>query len=115
MKKDIKKWCQEKKGREWFNKNKFEVGFSLGAMAFVAGCLIADKIFEPKLAALSFLHLENDDGSWDDDFGVQTYGIDRFGRKLDGQIVRFEQKDAEWIADHAHKIVNDINEHNKNL
>lgn len=110
-----KKWCKEtgEKGKEWIKRNKFAIGFATGCVGAVVGAMVLDKIFENRQAGISFGHITNKDGSWSDDFGVETYGIDRFGNVKRGHRVRMPQSDADWIAEHAHKVVADINEHNK--
>lgn len=71
-----------------------------------------NKIFENKQAGISFGYIENDDGTWDDEFGVETWGVDRFGNRKSGHVAKFDQETADWIGDTAHQIVATIREHN---
>lgn len=109
-KEDIKK--MKEKGKEWFEKNKNAIIFGAGCASSIVVLMISGKIFENKQAGISFGYVEKKDGSWRDEFGVETYGIDRFGRVNRGHIVLFNQEDADWIANAAHNVVKDINEHN---
>lgn len=110
-----KRWCQNnvKKGKKWMKKNKNALIFGAGCATTTVIHLGIKKLLENKRSGISFAHIENADGSWLDDFGVETYGVNRFGRVNRGHRVRFPQEDAEWIAQSAKQIVKDIKEHNK--
>ena len=110
-----KEWCQNKveKGKKWVKKNKDALIFGAGCATTTAVLLGIEKLLENKQAGIAFSHIENADGSWSDDFGVETYGVNRFGKVNRGNRVQFPQEDAEWIANAAKQIVEDIKEHNK--
>lgn len=110
----IKEWCQDKveKGKEWCNNHKFILGYASATIAGVGGIMLWNKIFENKQAGISLGYIENADGSWDEQFGVETWGMDRFGRRHGGHVVKFDQEVADWIADAAHQVVAEIREHN---
>ena len=110
-----KEWCQNKveKGKKWVKKNKDALILGAGCATTTAVLLGIEKLLENKQAGIAFGHIENADGSWSDDFRVETYGVNRFGKVNRGNGVQFPQEDAEWIANAAKQIVEDIKEHNK--
>lgn len=112
-----KEWCQKqiKKGGAWIKEHEFYIGIVAGGAAAIVGQLVAEEILKPKNVGISLWYIENDDGSWSDDLGVETFGINRFGKRNDGYRGAFDQGTADWIIEHLHKIRDDINEHNSNL
>lgn len=92
--KNLKSWCQEKKekGKEWFKRNKFELGIVVGGTAFMAGVLITEKIFEPKIAMVQTGRNKNIEGR---NFLMRIAAVDRFGIEHPSPWARFEFGDED--------------------
>lgn len=112
-----KKWYRNnvEKGKKWLKENELYIGIVAGGAAAIVGQLVGSKIFEDKKAGISIGHIENPDKSWSNDFGIETFGVDRFGNRNAGHIAVFDQATVDWVVEHLHKICDDINEHNNNL
>lgn len=89
-----KEWCQEriKRGKAWIEKNRFEIGFGLGAATLVAIGLIAEKVFEPKEIVVQTGHNEKIE---DRNFLLRVTAIDRFGGEHPSPWARFENGDED--------------------
>lgn len=110
-----KEWFKEnmEKGKKWVDAHRMEVGFVIGVSAAIGGIMIDRKIFETKEGGITITSVENKDGSWEDGFVIETFGVDRFGYKNDGCKVLFDlEDDAKWVTENVYKIADKIRKHN---
>lgn len=106
MLENAKKWCREKaeKGKEWLDKNKGAIGFGLGAAAMAGFYLIAEKLDEPKKAAITFDREEQ----YDNAVIGRVYYKNRFGKEKQVFAVDYSddgEKDLKGICDNLNEIV----------
>lgn len=108
-KEDIKK--MKEKGKKWFEKNKNAIIFGAGCASGVAAFMILGNK-SIKKTGIKIGPLINEDGSWDDELGIMTYGIDRFGNEIEGFKTKFNSADIVWLKDTIDTVEKIIINHN---
>lgn len=104
----------KEKGKEWFEKNKCVICFGAGCASSVAIAMIFGKYDKIKNTGIMIGPLQDENGIWDENVGIMTYGIDRFGNEVEGFKAKFNHADIVWIKNMLDGTEKIINEHNGN-